>query len=228
MPTEARSPDPRSPAGRRKPRSLAPRGRGCGHRCVLRHVRRRPMRARFVARTPEKCRQTFPVGECFNTGLPLFWKNECVGYSLTSKVSAQVSLEDATAIAARAFSRWTGTSCSSDGTAGSRVSIDARDLGPVDCATNTYVAGPSQPARHLLRRRRVALRRLDEHTRKNVRHLQRRHGRNLRRRHGDQHARVPRHRHRSRFRRMATISRASSRTRPATSWASRIRTITKP
>ncbi len=83
----------------------------------------------------------FPVGQCFDQGFPLFWKNSCVGYSLSTKVSAQISREDAITIASRAFARWTGTSCSTDGTAGSRASIDARDLGAVDCATNTYVSG---------------------------------------------------------------------------------------
>lgn len=83
----------------------------------------------------------FAIGQCFDQGLPLFWKNTCVGYSLSTHVSAQISLEAATTIAARAFARWTGTSCSTDGTTGSRTSIDARDLGPVDCATNTYVSG---------------------------------------------------------------------------------------
>ena len=90
----------------------------------------------------------FPAGQCFDQGFPLFWKNSCVGYSLSTKVSAQISREDATSIAARAFARWTGTSCSTDGTTGSRASIDARDLGPVDCATNTYVS--SKPNQHVI------------------------------------------------------------------------------
>ena len=38
----------------------------------------------------------------------------------------------------RAFTKWTGTSCPTEGTGRSRVSIDVRDLGPVDCGEVNY------------------------------------------------------------------------------------------
>jgi uncharacterized protein (TIGR03382 family) len=108
-----------------------------------------PSRADAYCRTHTgKLPPDFPAGQCFDTGYPLFWKNLCVGYSLSNHVSSQVSLEDATRIAARAFTRWSGTTCATDGTTESRVSIDARDLGPVDCNTNTYVTG--KPNQHVI------------------------------------------------------------------------------
>jgi MYXO-CTERM domain-containing protein len=79
-----------------------------------------------------------PVGQCPDQGLPLYWKNVCVGYSLSKTASTQVKLEDATGAASRAFAHWSGVSCDSGA---SVASIKAQDLGPVDCNTDAYVAG---------------------------------------------------------------------------------------
>ncbi len=82
-----------------------------------------------------------PAGQCFDEGLPLYWKNSCVGYSISNHASSQVSLEDATRVAARAFAHWSGATCGSSGAGASSVSIAAHDLGPVDCNSNAYVTG---------------------------------------------------------------------------------------
>ena len=76
--------------------------------------------------------------KCWDQGHPLFWRNSCVGYSLQRGASKQVAFEDAADAMSRAFTKWTGTSCPTEGTGRSRVSIDVRDLGPVDCGEVNY------------------------------------------------------------------------------------------
>ncbi len=75
---------------------------------------------------------------CWDQGVPLFWKNACVGYSINRFASKQVSYEDAANGIARAFTRWTGASCPTDGSGNARVSIDVRDMGPVECDRVKY------------------------------------------------------------------------------------------
>lgn len=83
--------------------------------------------------------------ECCTRGKPLFWKNACVGYSLQRDASRKVALADALDGITRAFTKWTGTACPTDGTGASRVSIDVRDLGPVNCGAVAYdKEGPNQ------------------------------------------------------------------------------------
>jgi len=76
--------------------------------------------------------------ECCTVGKPLYWKNACVGYSLQRDASRQVSLDDAEQALTHAFTKWTGTSCPTDGSGQSRVSVDVRDLGPVSCGVVEY------------------------------------------------------------------------------------------
>jgi hypothetical protein len=78
------------------------------------------------------------ASQCWNQGLPLYWKNACVGYSLQREASRYVSLQQAEDGIAAAFTRWTSTSCPTSGTGPSRVSVDVRDLGPVDCDVVQY------------------------------------------------------------------------------------------
>lgn len=75
---------------------------------------------------------------CWTQGLPLYWKNACVSYSIQRGASRQIGLEDAANSLSTAFTRWTGASCPTGGAGQSRVSIDVRDLGPVDCAAIDY------------------------------------------------------------------------------------------
>ncbi len=88
---------------------------------------------------------TITPDQCCTTGLPLFWKNACVGYDIQQDASKQVSYDDAAQAIAAAFTKWTGATCATDGTGQSRASIDVRDLGPVACNQVQYNKdGPNQ------------------------------------------------------------------------------------
>ncbi len=76
--------------------------------------------------------------KCWDQGVPLFWRNSCVGYSVQRNASRQVAFDDAANGISKAFTKWTGSSCPTEGTGRSRVSIDVRDLGPVDCGEVNY------------------------------------------------------------------------------------------
>jgi len=106
------------------------------------------------ARASAYCRTTtIPVvadfqpstSKCWDQGHSLFWRNACVSYSVQRAASRQVTLTDARNTLSSAFTRWTGASCVTQGLAGSRVSIDVRELGPVECGEVNYnQAGPNQ------------------------------------------------------------------------------------
>lgn len=85
------------------------------------------------------------VSGCWIPGVPLFWRNACVGYSIQRNASRKISYEDAADALSTAFTRWTGATCPTDGIGRSRTSIDVRDLGPAECANVEYVSGvPNQ------------------------------------------------------------------------------------
>lgn len=85
---------------------------------------------------------------CFDKGLPLWWKNACVGYSMHRAASRYVAYDDAAQIITRAFTKWSGSSCPTSGSGPSRVSIDVRDLGPVDCGAVDY--NSTLPNQHVI------------------------------------------------------------------------------
>jgi hypothetical protein len=64
--------------------------------------------------------------------LPAWWRSACIGYHVQRAASRQVDYDTAAAVIARAFSRWTSTACPWEGSGNGRVSIDVRDLGPID------------------------------------------------------------------------------------------------
>jgi hypothetical protein len=78
---------------------------------------------------------------CSDKGVPLFWRNACVGYSLYRQPSTKIGYDEAANLISQAFTRWTGATCPSDPNGQSRASIDVRDLGPVDCKNIEYVSG---------------------------------------------------------------------------------------
>ena len=78
------------------------------------------------------------TGKCFEGGVPLFWRNACIGYSVHDPPSKRVSYDDASNNLSIAFTVWTGASCPTEGTGRSRASIDVRDLGPVGCEVVQY------------------------------------------------------------------------------------------
>jgi hypothetical protein len=85
---------------------------------------------------------------CWTHGLPLWWRNECVGYSLQKDASRQISYDDASNAITIAFSKWTSTACPTDGSGNSRASIDVRDEGSVACSLVQY--NSDQPNQHVI------------------------------------------------------------------------------
>lgn len=88
---------------------------------------------------------TITSDECCTLGHPLYWKNACISYDIQQDASKQVSYDDAASEISIAFTKWTGASCSTDGSGQSRASIDVRDFGPVECDQVQYNKdGPNQ------------------------------------------------------------------------------------
>jgi Matrixin len=69
-----------------------------------------------------------PSQGCFTEGLPVYWKNACVGYSVQSDASIHVSYDEAVDIIDTAFQAWTTATCD-----GSPVGIAASNTGSVTC-----------------------------------------------------------------------------------------------
>ncbi|MCL2726265.1 MAG: M10 family metallopeptidase domain-containing protein [Polyangiaceae bacterium] len=90
------------------------------------------------------CRTTTDVttvGGCATAGLPLFWQNACVGYSI-SRATGTIPLSAATTVIDKSFATWSNVTCPASG---ENVGIDASNLGPVDCNTIGYNKnGPNQ------------------------------------------------------------------------------------
>lgn len=83
-----------------------------------------------------------PTRGCFDQGLPLFWRNACVGYSVNKAGSKQAPLDDATRIVDAAYATWNGITCAATG---ETVGIAASNLGAVSCAEVRYnPTGPNQ------------------------------------------------------------------------------------
>jgi hypothetical protein len=78
--------------------------------------------------------------------LPVWWRNACVSYDIQRNASRQIPYDTAAAVVAAAFAKWTGATCPVESGEATRVSISARDLGPVDCDQVEYnrFAGPNQ------------------------------------------------------------------------------------
>ncbi len=91
---------------------------------------------------------------------PLWWRNRCVGYSMNVGGTSKLAFDDVSQVAKKAFALWTNSSCPGatdkslpecpEGAncapisvveSGSRVSIDARDLGTVECNDIGYFSG---------------------------------------------------------------------------------------
>jgi hypothetical protein len=80
------------------------------------------------------------------SGAPLWWRSACIGYELDRAASKRVDFDDFLSAATNAFAAWTGATCPTGmSSASSRVSIEVRYLGPVDCSRATYdLTGPNQ------------------------------------------------------------------------------------
>ncbi len=78
-----------------------------------------------------------PDTPCWTQGLPLFWKNACVGFAMQRSASKQIAFDDAVQNLTAAFAKWKGASCPSTGGA-SNVSIEVRYLGAAACDQVQY------------------------------------------------------------------------------------------
>lgn len=70
---------------------------------------------------------------CFDEGLYLFWRNQCVSYSVSEQASRVASFNTATAIIDRAFARWPSISCN-----GAQVGISVTNIGSTSCTEVRY------------------------------------------------------------------------------------------
>lgn len=70
-------------------------------------------------------------------GIPVYWANACVGYSINQDASKQVSFNDAQAGMETAFAQWTNATCMA-ASGSSKASIDVRFLGAVACHKVEY------------------------------------------------------------------------------------------
>lgn len=84
-----------------------------------------------------------PDQPCDVDGKVLYWSSRCVGYSVQRDASAQVDLETARRLAARAFDEWATVDCPADpiacgGPSNGKPSVKVQDLGPVSCNCVEY------------------------------------------------------------------------------------------
>jgi len=101
---------------------------------------------REITQTQPAAEDPAYTGVCFKGDgagvFDVYWKNRCVGYSLQKDASKQVTLEQATRVAAQAFAAWSDAACS-----GGAPSIKAEAESPVECAKAQYNCdGPNQHA----------------------------------------------------------------------------------
>lgn len=70
---------------------------------------------------------------CFDEGLYLFWRNQCVSYSVSEQASRVANFNTATTIINRAFARWPSISCN-----GAQVGISVTNIGSTSCTEVRY------------------------------------------------------------------------------------------
>jgi hypothetical protein len=81
-----------------------------------------------------------PTRGCFTDGLVLFWKGQCVSYSVNQAASNQIPFETAKPIIDQAFATWANTECGNN-----KVGISVSPTDPVTCDEVKYAQnGPNQ------------------------------------------------------------------------------------
>lgn len=81
---------------------------------------------------------------CFEEGFYLYWKNQCVSYSISEQASAVVPFATATTIIDAAFARWPAVTCNTGGGPG----ISVTNIGPATCTEVRY--NPNGPNQNLI------------------------------------------------------------------------------
>lgn len=74
---------------------------------------------------------------CFTDGLYLFWRNQCVSYSISEQASRVAGFDEATTIINRAFGRWPAVTCKGTGAA---PGISVSNIGSTSCTEVRYNA----------------------------------------------------------------------------------------
>src|SRR5260221_5000446 len=83
----------------------------------------------FCRTTPVPIPASFsPTKGCFTDGLVLFWKGQCVAYSIQQNGSGQIPFATAKPIIDQAFATWAATECS-----GGKVGIAVSATDAVAC-----------------------------------------------------------------------------------------------
>jgi len=83
-----------------------------------------------------------PTRGCFEEGLPLFWGNACVGFSINEESTTGIPLAEAQRVIGNAFASWSDATCADTG---GKVGVTLSDLGVVSCAEVRYnKPGPNQ------------------------------------------------------------------------------------
>jgi MYXO-CTERM domain-containing protein len=72
---------------------------------------------------------------CFEDGLFLFWRNQCVSYSVSEQASRVADFDTATTIINRAFGRWPTVQCAATGAA---PGITVTNIGSTTCTEVRY------------------------------------------------------------------------------------------
>ena len=86
-----------------------------------------------------------PNGSCCGSGAPLYWKSDCMPYSISSAGSAKarISADQLSSAMVFAFARWQAAPCNDNGT--TTPSIFPVEIGRADCANVEYnKKGPNQ------------------------------------------------------------------------------------
>jgi hypothetical protein len=83
---------------------------------------------------------------CATSGHPLYWNTSCIGYSIQSDASKQVTFAQAEATEALAGAAWQGVTCPSDtkactGTTGQHPDVSFVELAPASCNCVEYNTG---------------------------------------------------------------------------------------
>src|SRR5688572_21110602 len=86
-----------------------------------------------------------PTQGCFDDGLPLFWKNACVGYSINSAGSERIPFDLATTVIDKSFARWAAAKCVDTGEV---VGIGISNVGAATCTEVRY--NPNTPNQNLI------------------------------------------------------------------------------
>ena len=75
--------------------------------------------------------------KCWEEGLPLFWKNACVGYTIAEAASDQIAYELATTTIDDAFAKWSNATCPA-ASSGTNPSVSVKFMGGASCARVEY------------------------------------------------------------------------------------------